>query len=183
MMKCNLSLITSALEFAATKHARQRRKGANSIPYVNHLIEVLNLLASTLSNPSTKLLVASILHDVIEDTTCSKKEIEDKFGRDVLDLVLEVTDDMKLTSKIRKQKQLETAPFLSNDAKCIKIADKTCNIKDILYTRIKWSKQRKAEYIIWAEKVVSHCKGISEDLDHKFDDIVNEAVTILGYKG
>jgi guanosine-3',5'-bis(diphosphate) 3'-pyrophosphohydrolase len=72
------------------------------------------------------------------------KKLSNFFGVDIKNLVLEVTDDMQLAKEIRRRKQVEGANALSDEAKLIKIADKTCNILDILTTRIEWNRSRKS---------------------------------------
>ena len=62
-----------AAHFAAQKHGRQRRKGAAAEPYINHLLEVAELVSGALSKPDTNLVIAALLHDTIEDTGVSKE--------------------------------------------------------------------------------------------------------------
>jgi len=175
----NLHFIFSALEFAATKHQFQKRKGAAGIPYINHLIEVAALLNRKISNPGTDLLIAAILHDVIEDTNAKKEDIQNRFGKKVLGIVLEVTDDMRLPSFKRKALQIQHAKDLSYEARCIKIADKTCNIRDILYTRIKWSRKRKIKYIQWAIHVVNEIRDTHAELVAEFDRTIKQTEEML----
>jgi (p)ppGpp synthase/HD superfamily hydrolase len=59
--------VLTAAHFAAEKHSGQRRKGAASEPYINHLLEVAELVAGALSEPDTNLVIAALLHDAIED--------------------------------------------------------------------------------------------------------------------
>jgi guanosine-3',5'-bis(diphosphate) 3'-pyrophosphohydrolase len=175
----NLQIIFDALEFAARKHQFQKRKGAAGIPYVNHLIEVTALLVRKLKSPSSDLLVAALLHDVLEDTDTREEEIEKRFGKTILDIVSEVSDDMSLPSSTRKALQIEDAKHLSYEACCIKIADKTCNIRDILYTRVKWNRKRKMKYIRWAVNVIQEIRDTDTNLIDEFDKAVKESEEIL----
>ena len=50
--------ILSAAHFAAEKHANQKRKGKAGEPYINHLLEVAQLISSALSEPDTNLVIA-----------------------------------------------------------------------------------------------------------------------------
>jgi len=180
-MNQDISKLSAAYCFSALKHAHQRRKGAGDIPYINHPVDVANLLASTIPDTDYNLLIAAILHDTLEDTKTSNAEIEELFGKEVLDIVLEVTDDMSLSKAIRKSKQIEKAPFISPKAKLIKIADKACNIRDILRTRMYWSNRQKVKYILWAVEVAEKCKNINTNLDQEFDEIVEKARSILKF--
>ena len=106
------SLILKALEFASGRHKAQVRKGLGRIPYINHPIQVANLLANDAGETDPVLLTAAILHDVIEDTVNSVEEkdelitiISGLFGEEVLLLTLEVTDDKTLEKKERKRNE------------------------------------------------------------------------------
>lgn len=168
-----MAFILKAASYAAGKHYSQRRKGYKEIPYINHPIGVARILTENgITDPD--ILVAALLHDVLEDTNGTEEEIEQLFGKRVLQIVLEMTDDMREPSELRKARQVKEAPSLSNEAKQIKIADKICNIYDIINFPIKWSTRRKYRYILWAEKVVDGCRGINPSLEKIFDDLVAE---------
>jgi hypothetical protein len=117
----SILMITKALDFAARKHAEQRRKGAQAEPYINHLAEVAQLLAEATGGMDATLVAAGLLHDTIEDTGATHDE-----------LVREVTDDKSLPKAERKQLQVDHAPHKSPRAKMIKIADKTSNLRAVL---------------------------------------------------
>lgn len=176
-----LSEVFEALKFAAYKHRRQKRQGVVGIPYINHPIEVANLLIKEIEEPSPDLIIAALLHDVVEDTRTKFSDLEEKFGPSVANIVREVSDDKTLPPIIRKREQISKAASLSLKAKCIIIADKTCNIHDILFTRIKWPKRRKIEYIIWASNVISQIRDTHEGLLKQFNEILEKAGKILDY--
>jgi len=100
-------------------------------PFVNHPIEVAELLWHVGEVRNTRVILAALLHDILEDTETYPEEIEERFGREVLRLVLEVTDNRSLPKRQRKRLQIELAPKLSPGAKQIKIADKICNVRDL----------------------------------------------------
>jgi GTP diphosphokinase / guanosine-3',5'-bis(diphosphate) 3'-diphosphatase len=170
-----LHLYFDALEFAAYKHRFQKRKGANGIPYINHPIEVARLIIGKLENPSPELILGALLHDTLEDTDATPAEIEAKFGSAVLSLIREVTDNMKQSSAKRKELQIIHAKSLSPEAGIIKIADKTCNIRDIILTRMYWSKWQKIEYVRWAVKVVEQIESSYPMLIAEFEDTLRLA--------
>src|SRR5215216_1626051 len=91
-----LPALLKALHFAADKHRDQRRKGAEASPYVNHLIEVTELLAREGGVTDVLTLQAAILHDTLEDTKTTPEELEETFGAEVRRVVEEVTDDKTL---------------------------------------------------------------------------------------
>src|ERR1051326_1688623 len=104
-----VGLIIKAVRFAATKHRSQRRKNAEASPYVNHVIQVAELLWEVGEVRDPALIIAALLHDTIEDTETTPNEIESLFGKGVLSVVLEVTDDKSLKDAQRKQLQVEHA--------------------------------------------------------------------------
>ncbi len=147
--------VLKAALFAAQRHTGQRRKGATGEPYVNHLIEVAEVVASALSEPDTALVMAAFLHDTIEDVGVTREELIRHFGSDVADLVAEVTDDKSLPKAERKRLQVENAPRKSVRAQMIKLADKISNLRAILDNPpADWDHQRKTEYVAWAKQVV-----------------------------
>lgn len=173
----NIGLILKALEFAAARHRTQFRKGEDRSPYINHPIQVANLLANDAGEKDPVLLSAAILHDVIEDTVDTPAEkqkligqISEIFGEQVLSLTLEVTDDKSLEKHERKRLQVEHAHHKSNKAKKLKIADKIMNIRDITANPPPWwSVQRILDYFDWAENVVAGLRGVNKKLEDMFD--------------
>jgi GTP diphosphokinase / guanosine-3',5'-bis(diphosphate) 3'-diphosphatase len=180
-MDDSVGLIIKALNFAAGKHNDQRRKDAQSSPYINHLIGVAETLWTVGEVRDETLLVAAILHDTIEDTDTTAGEIRAEFGEEVLSLVLEVTDDKSLPKQTRKQLQVEHAPHKSDRAKLLKIADKINNIHDIIKSPPSdWSMERKREYLLWSERVVAGLCGVSPRLESQYDALLMEGKRLLG---
>ena len=160
--------ILTAARFAAEKHADQRRKGAAAEPYVNHLLEVAELVSSV--QPADNLVIAALLHDVIEDAGVTKEEIVQYFGGDVADLVMEVTDDKSLPKPERKRLQIVHAPELSVRAQVIKLADKISNLRSILNSPpADWTVERQREYFHWAKAVVDGLTAPNSTLKREFD--------------
>ena len=152
--------LLDALQFAAERHRTQLRKGAAGYPYINHVIAVADMLARH-GVDDLVTLQGALLHDTIEDTTTTPEELAVRFGELVRDLVLEVTDEKSLPKEERKRLQIEHASELSDRAKRIKIADKTCNILDVAHDPPPdWSRTRRLEYLVWAEAVVQRCLGV-----------------------
>jgi GTP diphosphokinase / guanosine-3',5'-bis(diphosphate) 3'-diphosphatase len=172
----NLAKLLQAASFAAKKHVGQKRKGAGGEPYINHPLEVANLLANVGKVEDYDILIAAVLHDTVEDTDTTKEEIASLFGEKVCGYVLEVTDDKSLPKAERKQLQIEHAPHLSAGAKQIKLGDKISNITDVLNNPpADWSAERKREYIEWGAKVVAGLRGANANLERYFDEIVMKA--------
>ncbi|MRR49658.1 MAG: bifunctional (p)ppGpp synthetase/guanosine-3',5'-bis(diphosphate) 3'-pyrophosphohydrolase [Rhodocyclaceae bacterium] len=165
------SKLLFALSFAAHKHRDQRRKDAAASPYINHPIALANVLANEGGIDDERVLVAAILHDTIEDTETTEQELTRTFGPDIASIVLEVTDDKALPKAERKQLQIEHAASISRRAKLVKLADKICNLRDIVNSPpADWSPKRKREYFDWAKAVVDQLRGVHPTLEHIFDE-------------
>ncbi len=169
-------LVFRALRFAAAKHVHQRRKGGDDIPYINHPIAVATLLATMGGVTNPDILAAALLHDTVEDTNTMPEEIEREFGPIVAGLVAEVTDDKTLSSAECKIRQEMEAPYKSHDAKLIRLADKTCNVRDIARTPPhSWSLQRRIAYFDWAARVVHALGDVHPALQAEFERAIAEA--------
>jgi guanosine-3',5'-bis(diphosphate) 3'-pyrophosphohydrolase len=168
--------VLKAAHFAAARHSEQRRKGATAEPYVNHLLEVAELVASALAEPDTNLVIAALLHDTIEDVGVTKEELSEIFGPDVASLVLEVTDDKSLPKQERKRLQIVQAPKKSVRAQVIKLADKISNLRAILASPpTDWSVQRQREYFEWAKQVVDALSSSHQGLKAEFERLYGQA--------
>ena len=180
-MNHDLQAVLTAAQFAAEKHAAQRRKGAAAEPYVNHLIEVANLVARALTEPDPNLIAAALLHDVVEDTGVTADELLERFGRDVTDLVLEVTDDKSLPKEERKRLQVVNAPKKSVRAQAIKLADKISNLRSLLASPpASWSVERKREYFLWAGQVVAGLTAPNPILKEEFERTMERLDEVAG---
>jgi (p)ppGpp synthase/HD superfamily hydrolase len=167
--------VLRAAAYAAEKHAAQRRKGAAAEPYINHLLEVARLVAETLPAPDPNLVVAALLHDVVEDTEVTNAEVAARFGGDVASLVAEVTDDKSLPKTERKRLQVLNAPRKTPRAQILKLADKISNLRAILHSPpAGWSLERQREYFDWARQVVDGLPSPPEGLKAEFDRLYRE---------
>jgi GTP diphosphokinase / guanosine-3',5'-bis(diphosphate) 3'-diphosphatase len=179
-----IGLLLQAVSFAAHKHQYQRRKDKDASPFINHPIEVAETLSNVGNVSDLPMLLAAVLHDTVEDTDTSFADLEQAFGREVRQLVEEVTDDKSLPKDERKKLQIEHAQHLSLRAKQIKIADKICNIHDVSNNPpLNWPLERRQEYLRWAAKVVEGCRGSNANLERYFDQELQEAWEKLGKSG
>ncbi len=161
--------ILDAALFAAQRHSAQRRKGHTAEPYVNHLLEVAELLARLTDKLDTNLIVAALLHDTIEDVGVTREEIAARFGEDVASLVAEVSDDKSLPKERRKALQIEHAAGKSARAQALSAADKIANIRSIASSPpANWSFERRVEYVRWARQVVGRFGHLEGRLAEEF---------------
>jgi guanosine-3',5'-bis(diphosphate) 3'-pyrophosphohydrolase len=163
--RSDVGRLLQAISFAAEKHRNQRRKDKDASPYINHPIALASLLTTVGGITDLTVLQAAILHDTVEDTDTSYEELVASFGRRVADVVMEVTDDKHLEKPRRKALQIEHAPHASREAALVKLADKTCNLRDVAASPPeRWTLERRQEYFDWARQVVDGLPQVSEPL-------------------
>lgn len=179
-----VSALLKALHFAANKHRDQRRKGVEASPYINHPIEVAELLARVGGVTDEVTLQSAILHDTIEDTKTTVEELEAEFGLEVRQVVEEVTDNKRLPKPERKRLQIEHASHLSERAKQIKLADKISNVRSVTQSPpADWSLERRSEYLDWSEQVVAGLRGCNSSLENLYDRVLEDARRALNAEG
>ena len=167
-----VGLVLKAAQFAAHKHRDQRRKDANAIPYINHPLALAAVLWEEGGVRDPIVIAAALLHDTMEDTQTSYEELRGAFGETVADIVVEVTDVKFLRKGSRKRLQVERAAQASPAAKLVKLADKICNLRDLLASPPSgWSLERRHEYFDWAEDVLDQVRGTNARLERKFDQL------------
>ncbi|PIP34757.1 phosphohydrolase [Candidatus Falkowbacteria bacterium CG_4_10_14_0_2_um_filter_41_15] len=155
------SKIQKAIKFAAKTHdlyQKQMRKGKN-IAYITHPLTVGIILA--LAGSPEDVIVAGILHDTIEDSIAAKKVtaemLTERFGSQVADLVLSVTEtDKSLSWDERKQEALEHIKDYSQESLLIKSADIISNMSETLDDYLRYGEEVFARFNAPKEKVVDH---------------------------
>ena len=164
-----LARFAHAAHWAAIAHKDQQRKGIDAEPYVNHCLEVAELVLAADDPGDFEVAIAALLHDTVEDVGVTRGQLETIFGSRVADLVMHVTDDKSLSKAARKQHQIDHAPHLPRDARLIKIADKTSNLRALVRTPpVGWGPERLADYVVWAEAVVIACGPTDTELERVF---------------
>lgn len=157
----DIDIFIKSLNFATIKHSSQRRKNKNRDPYVNHVIDVCNIL-SMCGIKDTEILCAALLHDTIEDTSTTYDELLNEFGKNIADIVLECSDDKSLDKVTRKKLQIEHAKHISDKAKAVKLADKYSNMKDLLTDPpTSWNKNIINGYMIWSFECCKNLYGVN----------------------
>ena len=125
--------VRRAAEFATRVHAGQSRSSGE--PYVYHPLAAARILAEMRMDPTT--LMAAILHDVIEDTSVSKRILQEQFGLDVAELVDGVSKIDKIEGMSRAERQAESFRKLllamTQDLRVIlvKLADRLHNMRTL----------------------------------------------------
>ena len=118
-------VIQEAIEFAKEKHYEPTRFGAD---FSRHFMSVYQNVKNVEPN-NLDLQVAALLHDTIEDTYTSQRELKDVFGEKVASLVVEMTDAETFKRELGKTKYLKRKLlYLSDAALTIKLADRLTHV-------------------------------------------------------
>ena len=177
--------VNRAYVFAMKAHGSQTR--ASGDPYFSHPIEVANILAEL--NLDTSSLVCALLHDTIEDTKATIKDVKENFGKEIAKLVDGVTKLNKLESRPDQSKAAEDFRKLilasSSDIRVllIKLADRLHNMRTLKHLKNKDRRQRIAKetldiYAPLASRIGMH--EIREELeDLAFSETEPEIRAIL----
>ncbi|WP_152023093.1 RelA/SpoT family protein [Malacoplasma penetrans] len=94
-----IKLVKKAFEFANLKHGSQIRKSGE--PYMIHPLETAIYLAEWKMDVST--IITGLLHDVLEDTDCTREDMEKRFGKTILEMVETVTKVSKVSQETRSK--------------------------------------------------------------------------------
>jgi guanosine-3',5'-bis(diphosphate) 3'-pyrophosphohydrolase len=129
----NEALLNKAYVYAMQKHGDQKR--ASGDPYFSHPLEVAAILTDMRLDEST--VAVGLLHDTIEDTTATRREIEEMFGDDIGRLVDGLTKLKKLDLVSRRAAQAENLRKLllaiADDVRVllVKLADRLHNMRTL----------------------------------------------------
>lgn len=124
-----MNMIDQAIHFAARAHHNQYRKASNT-PYIAHPFAVGMTLMK--AGCSEEVIAAGILHDVVEDTEVSLRQLRVQFGRTVADIVEGCSEpDKSLSWEDRKQHTIDYIKTAPLSVKLVVCADKLHNISSI----------------------------------------------------
>ena len=130
----DVAVLDKAVSAAVRWHGDQRRP--TGAPYVEHLLEALEVLVRGARVTAPAVLSAAILHDVVEDTPATPADVEAEFGPEVAELVDWVTKppaggtgrQAKRAAKAAYLRRLGDAP---PDAVLVKLADRVSNVQTL----------------------------------------------------
>ena len=133
--KDEIENIIQAFDFAKEAHDGQKRKSGHD--FIIHPVEVATHLARLELEPT--VIIAGLLHDVIEDTKYKSKDIEEKFGPEVSKIVLSLTklttDENNLIENIDQKNMRRFLVSVAKDVRVmiIKLADRLHNVETLKY--------------------------------------------------
>lgn len=169
--------IKKAHEFVIDAHGKQKRKYIEA-PYTLHLEETAQLLHEiTDGSVDSDMYIAALLHDVVEDTDVKLQDVGREFGKRVMDLVEELTNDEEAKKKEGKKPYLsKKLNAMSKDAFLIKLCDRFSNVSGLENRAIprdfvKWY-IRETQYII---------DNLNRNLDDTEKFILNKIAKMITY--
>ena len=177
--------LDEAIKYAVTCHEGQCRRFEN-IPYIVHPLEVLSIVATLTDNED--VMIASVLHDVVEDCEVNLSTIEDNFGSYVALLVDSETEkrNERNSSDNWEMRKKESIKILENsqdiNIKILWLADKLSNIRSFYRRHAKgidvWAKthqpdlRKQAWYYRSVLENVAELKSTVAYLEYK--DLLNK---------
>lgn len=122
--------VLRAFEFAAFAHKDQKRRGGEQVPYFSHPAAVGLILGR--AGFEDEVVIAGVLHDVVEDTPITLEQIEQEFGSEVAHIVDGVSEDKSLPYVERKKQYIERIRAGSSEVKAVSCADKIANLTSVV---------------------------------------------------
>jgi (p)ppGpp synthase/HD superfamily hydrolase len=175
----SLRRLAEAFDMAVRAHEGQTRSHGRGAPYVNHVADVARRVAQSPA-ADVDLLLAALLHDVVEKTDRTEAEVKAAFGAEVAGVVAELTDDPALSEAAAARAQVEGAPRLSDRAKRIKLADKASKLAEIAGGPPGWWGRGGArEDLEQARRVAAGLRGVDPVLEADFDREAGRAEAAL----
>jgi len=170
-----LPKIQKAIKFSIKTHEvyqKQKRKGKD-IAYITHPLTVGTILAA--AGAKEDVIAAGILHDTIEDSTEEKRVtfemLEERFGKEVAEGVLSVTETEKdLSWDERKEEALNHIESFSEDSLLIKSADIVSNVSELIDDYARYGEEVFGRFNAPKEKVIDNQIKVINSILEKWED-------------
>ena len=181
--KVDISIIDRAYEKAAKAHEGQKRHSGE--PYIVHPLEVAHILSGMRMDHIT--VAAALLHDVLEDTEVTKKELEEEFGEEIAFLVESVSKISKIEAKTKLQRQAETIRkmllAMAKDLRVIiiKLADRLHNMRTLHYIENPEKRKRIAQETLDIYAPLAHRLGLAR-IKWEMEDLAFREINPEMYK-
>lgn len=166
--------ITDAIEFALRAHDGQMRK--DNRPYIIHPLTVGYILQN--AGYSEDVVIAGMLHDVVEDTVYTAEDIQELFGERVAQLVLGVTEDKTIRDWMeRNNAYIENLKNTDDETMAISAADVLDNRQSILWNLEKgndiWKsfKASPKEIMEMTEKKMAVIRHLDNEIIHRLEEV------------
>jgi len=163
-----------ALTFAAKNHGIKTRKDKET-PYFAHPVRTAAILRAVGFSEfqNENLMIAALLHDLVEDTPITLNDIRKNFGEKVALIVKELTKP----EKGDKEEWIRSFENASEEAKIIKMADRIDNLMDMDIDI--WSTEKQKSYANQGKIILEQCGKANAELALKLKDVIKNALTNL----
>ena len=178
-VKLNMKLIEKAITFAKKWHGTQMRKTGDH-PFYFHPLAVAGMVAE--HYPKSDIIIAAILHDVVEDSKCTVETVEKEFNQRIAEMVDRLTkirfEDGKRITLTLEQTLEKLIKIGDHEALFIKQMDRQHNLETIEglkpHKQQKMAKETNRHFIKWLA-VIGDKLGITERVGleykmHKLDE-------------
>jgi hypothetical protein len=121
------------------------------------------------------VVIAALLHDVVEDTPTTYEDVATNFGKRVAEIVRENSDDMSLPKAERRRARIAAMALKSKEARIVKMADIISNLRAIAVSPpAGWSTERKLGYLEGCRQVVDAARGTDASLERIFNETATD---------
>jgi (p)ppGpp synthase/HD superfamily hydrolase len=167
------SIYQKTIAFAAEHHGQQKMPG--DLPYIVHLSNVaMEVFMAHKEEPNFNIELAiqlALLHDVLEDTPLSFKELEDVFDGVVATGVLALTKNASLDKKDQMDDSLNRISEQDNEVAIVKLCDRITNLQQ---PPVKWNKEKIKKYQLQAITIAQALEGKNAYLDKRIRDKIKD---------
>lgn len=166
------SAYQQAISFAARKHAGQMITGTQ-LPYLVHVcnvaMEVIIASHHTAGFNVIDAVQVALLHDTIEDTDTSYKELSEVFSEDIAAGVLALTKNEALPKAEQMPDSLRRIKVLPKEIWAIKLADRITNLQKPPEL---WNASKKSDYLDEAIGIAAHLEGGNAYLENRIKELI-----------
>jgi hypothetical protein len=172
-----VELYAEALHFAITAHnSIGQTREDNHTPYWIHVVRVVERLRRAISAPSLQLLIAALLHDVVEDCGVSVGELSDRFGEVTADIVAAVSRGATQSFDEYLDQIAQGPP----DGRILKLADRWDNVTELSARRYAtYGEMPPMEYLLQSGELLSTCRDAHPILAQLLEIEVDRARVIF----
>jgi guanosine-3',5'-bis(diphosphate) 3'-pyrophosphohydrolase len=170
------SLYQDAIKFATYWHMEnQQMVKGTKLPYVVHISNVaMEIFMAALYTENFNLELAipvALLHDTIEDTSATMKDLESQFGNEVALSVMSLTKNEALPREQQTIDSLKRIKQLKKEVWAVKLADRITNLQE---PPVEWNRQKRIDYLEEAKLILHALRAGNEYLAFRLKGKIEE---------
>uniref|UniRef100_A0A0N5BN54 Guanosine-3',5'-bis(diphosphate) 3'-pyrophosphohydrolase MESH1 n=1 Tax=Strongyloides papillosus TaxID=174720 RepID=A0A0N5BN54_STREA len=173
--------IQKAVDFTE-KYLKDRQHSISGETYTSHAVDVARTLFTDGDVYTPKVLIAAILHDVLQDNKVTKEQIVEEFGDEIAKIVEECTvyTSQSKSHEQDDQKLIANSTNNSLEARLVLFADRLTNLKHLeQIDPEKWKERDVINYYRRSYRLIHKCKDTNEKLEEKIRKICTEKFKTL----